>query len=241
MKGRYFIGILLMVLGAGLLMDRLGILSFGNLVSTYWPSILIVAGLIGLLERGSSKLGNLIVLSIGVMFQLNRLGWIGGDMFQYLFPVILILIGLNIVFTKGRRETYREYEGHYGEAEDSGENWKEGGRATVEDYVDRTVIMSGIDTINSTQNFKGGSLVAIMGGIDLDLRGAKMASESCQIEATAIAGGIEITVPRTWKVEVRGTPILGGYSNNTGIVDDPAAPLLIVKGAAIMGGVEIKW
>ena len=68
-----------------------------------------------------------------------------------------------------------------------------------------------------------------------------MAGDHCQIEATAIAGGIDITIPKNWKVELRGTPILGGYSNKTGIVENPLAPVLIVKGSAIMGGVEINW
>lgn len=238
MKGRYLLGILLIVVGAGFLMDQFGMVSFGELVSTYWPSILILAGLLGLLDRNSSTFGNLIVIALGVIFQLNRLDLLDGDVFRYIFPVILIFVGLNLLITKGGKREYNEYHSDSGSSEDGSKtNWT----VTSEDFMDRTVLMSGLDTINSSQNFKGGRLTAIMGGIEIDLSGAKMAGDHCEIEATAIAGGIDITVPRTWKVEMRGTPILGGYSNRTGIVEDPLAPVLIVKGAAIMGGVEIKW
>ncbi len=238
MKGRYLLGILLIVVGAGFLMDQFGMLSFGELVSTYWPSILILAGLLGLLDRSSSSFGNIIVIAIGVIFQLNRLDMLDGDVFRYIFPVILIFVGLNLLITKGRKREYNEY---HSDSESSDDKNKTNWTVTSEDFMDRTVLMSGVDTINSSPNFKGGRLTAIMGGIEIDLSGAKMAGDHCEIEATAIAGGIDITVPRTWKVEMRGTPILGGYSNRTGIVEDPLAPVLIVKGAAIMGGVEIKW
>jgi predicted membrane protein len=100
--------------------------------------------------------------------------------------------------------------------------------------------MSGIENINTSQSFKGGKLNAIMGGIELDLREANMEGAQCYIEATAIAGAIEIHVPRHWRVEAQGTPLLGSFSNKTLRVTDPTAPLLIVKGTAIMGGVEIN-
>lgn len=238
MRGRYFVGILLILIGAGFLMDQFEIISFGDLMGTFWPSILIIAGLLGLMERHSSKFTNLLVIVIGVLFQLSTLNIIEGDIFRYIFPVILILIGLNILIPKGKNTEYNRYK-KKSESEDKDEtrNWS----VSSEDFIDRTVLMSGLETINSSQNFKGGRLMSIMGGIDIDLRGAKMAGDYCQIEATVIMGGIDITVPRNWKIELRGTPILGGYSNKTGIVEDPSAPVLIVKGSAIMGGVEINW
>lgn len=238
MRGRYFVGILLILIGAGFLMDQFEIISFGDLMDTFWPSILIIAGLLGLMERHSSKFTNLLVIAVGVLFQLNTLDIIVGDIFRYIFPVILILIGLNILMPKGNNIEYNDYNKET-QSEDKGEtkNWS----VSSEDFMDRTVLMSGLETINSSQNFKGGRLMAIMGGMDIDLSGAKMAGDHCQIEATAIAGGIDITIPKNWKVELRGTPILGGYSNKTGIVENPLAPVLIVKGSAIMGGVEINW
>lgn len=229
MKGRYFIGVLLILLGAGFLGDQLGYIDFGDVIGTYWPSIIILAGIIGLLDRGSSKLGSLIVIAIGAVFQLSRLDLITRDVFRYFFPVALILIGANMIISKGVR-THKS-------GVDS-EGWNK--NRTIEDFVDHTVLMSGIENINTSQSFKGGKLTAIMGGIELDLREANMEGAQCYIEATAIAGGIEIHVPNHWRVEAQGTPLLGSFSNKAKSVTDPTAPLLIVKGTAIMGGVEIN-
>ena len=229
MRGRYFVGILLILVGAGFLADQLGYLDFGDIISTYWPSIIIIAGLVGLVDRGSSKLGSLIVISIGVIFQLIRLDMITRDVFKYFFPVILILIGGNLIFTKGVSSN---------RSGSTSETWNK--NRTNEDFVDHTVLMSGTENINTSQSFKGGKLTAIMGGIELDLREANMEGAQCYIEATAIAGGVEIHVPKHWRVEAQGTPILGSFTNKALGTTDPAAPLLIVKGTAIMGGVEIN-
>ena len=167
MKGRYLIGILLILVGAGFLMDQFGMVSFGELVSTYWPSILILAGLLGLLDRHSSTFGNLIVIALGVIFQLNRLDMLDGDIFRYIFPVILIFVGLNLLVSKGEKKEYHEY--HRDTDPESEDSRKKGDwTITSEDFMDRTVLMSGVDAINSSQNFKGARLTAIMGGIELD-------------------------------------------------------------------------
>ena len=54
-------------------------------------------------------------------------------------------------------------------------------------------------------------------------------------------GGVDLIIPRDWRVTVRGTPILGGVSNlpeGSSLPDD--APRLRVDALAILGGVEIK-
>ena len=63
------------------------------------------------------------------------------------------------------------------------------------------------------------------------------------MEANALFGGIEIRVPETWNVTVRGAGIFGGYEDKT--MDSRAAPdakqpHLIINGFAIFGGVTIQ-
>jgi hypothetical protein len=55
-------------------------------------------------------------------------------------------------------------------------------------------------------------------------------------------GGVEIRVPEGWSIISRGVPIFGGYDDKT--VQLEAEPgrrqrLLIIKGLALFGGVEI--
>lgn len=101
MKGRFFWGIILILVGAGFLLDQANYIEFGTVISTYWPSIIILAGISGLFEKGSSKLGNLIVISLGALFQLKQLDYIEFNVFRAFWPIVLILIGLNMIFSRG--------------------------------------------------------------------------------------------------------------------------------------------
>ena len=87
--------------------------------------------------------------------------------------------------------------------------------------------------------FRRGDLVAVMGGIELDLRQAGTDHGEAVIDVFVLWGGIDITVPPDWAVSNQVTPILGGAEDkSTG--HQQARHRLIVKGVVIMGGVEIK-
>jgi len=60
------------------------------------------------------------------------------------------------------------------------------------------------------------------------------------IDVFAIMGGFEIIVPRTWKVTVEATPIMGGCDDKTREPADPSAPKLVIRGFIMMGGVNIR-
>ena len=84
----------------------------------------------------------------------------------------------------------------------------------------------------------GGDAVAVMGGCEIDLSAARIADEAV-IDVLAFWGGIELRVPRGWKVVSHVAEILGGYDDKTvGAPDD--APRLVIRGSAIMGGIEVK-
>jgi hypothetical protein len=50
---------------------------------------------------------------------------------------------------------------------------------------------------------------------------------------------VEIVVPSGWRVEGKVAAILGGYEDATTPAPD-TAPRVIVRGSAIMGGVEVR-
>jgi len=80
----------------------------------------------------------------------------------------------------------------------------------------------------------------VFGGVMLDLRGAQVADGGASINATAAFGGVEILVPRGWRVSVRSTPILGGVDDKTEHPAASDAPLLEIDAVAFCGGVDIK-
>ena len=77
-----------------------------------------------------------------------------------------------------------------------------------------------------------------MGGCQLDLRGSSIEGEAV-VNVFVAMGGITLKVPPDWTVILHGTPIMGGFDEKT-IAAPHNNKRLIIKGYAIMGGVEVR-
>jgi len=82
--------------------------------------------------------------------------------------------------------------------------------------------------------------VAVMGGIELDLREAQFSEPEVTIHAYTVMGGIEITVPDDVEVDVSGIAFMGGFDHNASGPGVPGAPRVRIIGFALMGGVDVK-
>lgn len=83
----------------------------------------------------------------------------------------------------------------------------------------------------------------LMGGVDLDLREAHFAQPEAVITAVAVMGGIDIIVNEWTRVVVEGVGIMGDFSELRPKVPAdlrPTSPTVRVKGAAIMGAVNVR-
>lgn len=244
MKSKYAFGMILILLGVGFLLDQFNVISFGTILGTYWPMIIIIIGFTNLFDKDSSKFGNLILILVGVMFQINELDIIAISVAGLIFPVALILIGINVLFSR-KRESKFQYNLS---DEDNKENLKSNDgdalapykNTSTDNVLNAFAFMSGVETHNRSLEFRGGRATSIMGGIDIDLRGAIPFNNIAELELTSIMGGIEILVPENWRVEVKGIPLLGEISNKSRYNSDPNAPLLRIKGFVLMGAIEIK-
>ena len=83
--------------------------------------------------------------------------------------------------------------------------------------------------------------LAVMGGAGLDFREARMPPGVTEVHVLACMGGVEILVPPGLAVQTHGFGLLGGFDalDQAGADRDPDAPRLVIKGLAIMGGVEV--
>ena len=83
--------------------------------------------------------------------------------------------------------------------------------------------------------------VAVMGGVDMDLRHAEIDGPEIVITAVAFWGGIQITVPEGFEVELEGFSFMGGRDLKLrNVARVPGSPRIRVRGFAIMGGIDVK-
>ena len=252
---RLVLGVLVIGLGILFTLDKLGYVDAGSLWE-YWPVVLIAVGLGRVLQpRGCHGRGfGVILIVVGAWILLYNLDVIHQRVWDY-WPILLVLLGISMVF----RAVERSGGGSRG--------WRRDGRpmgldedasnsshpapaagpapaATPADDVSATVdcfaLLGASRRRSVSQDFRGGSLTAIMGGCELDLRQASIRSGQAILDVFAMWGGIEIKVPQDWTVALHGTPILGGFDDKTAQVGGDGSKILVVTGAAIMGGVEIK-
>jgi hypothetical protein len=114
------------------------------------------------------------------------------------------------------------------------------GTRSSDNTVNLFVVMGGVTRRLMTQDFRGGTAVAIMGGCKIDLRDASISQGDAVIDVLAFWGGVEIKVPEGWTVVPQVFPFMGGFDDRTRPVAAAARTRLIVRGLAFMGGIEVK-
>ncbi|ONI71680.1 hypothetical protein BWI15_16125 [Kribbella sp. ALI-6-A] len=83
--------------------------------------------------------------------------------------------------------------------------------------------------------------LALFGGCDLDMADAVFEGREVTVYAFAVFGGIDITVPPGVEIRNQGIGIMGGFGVSGGQGEiDPAAPVVVLKGLALFGGVGAK-
>ncbi len=226
-RGGFAGGAVIVLIGLAFLLDNMGIISVSHLYR-FWPMLLVFAGLLSV-SSPQGRVKGAILIVLGGMLELNSLG-IAHFGWNMLWPVMIISAGLMVMWST--------LEAH-----------RVAGTGDLRDSLNEFVLFGGVERRVTSANFKGGSITAIFGGIEIDLRQAEITEAQAELDVNAMCGGCEIRVPETWEIVARGQGIFGGYVDSTkgSKYNDPAdapgaAPrkILILRGVALFGGVEIK-
>ena len=82
--------------------------------------------------------------------------------------------------------------------------------------------------------------IAIMGGVDIDLREAELA-DGAEILAIPVMGAVTVVVPEGVSVEMSGFALLGGNAGpDDKVLPLPNAPVIRVRAYSLMGGVVVE-
>lgn len=226
------LGLCIIAFGVALTADNLGYADASKILH-WWPVGIILVGVTKLFQ-GCSASGRVVggvITFIGVALLGESL-----DVFQIWawWPMALIALGAVIVFRSFGGSRAAMPSTSAGLAPGSGPV-----AMTSESRLSELAIWSGVQRRVSTPVFRHADLTAVMGGIELDLRQAGTGGGEAVIDVFVMWGGIEITVPPDWAVSNQIVPIMGGAEDkSTGT--QTSQNRLILRGVAIMGGVEVK-
>lgn len=220
------IGVFIMAMGVLLTLDAFEIIRVGS-TWRLWPGVLIVIGTLILANRRDtqSRFWGSVWIGVGVWLLLNTLGVLRVAVWDLLWPVVLILIGLKLITQKTRRRPVP------GDGDGSSQ----------------FAIFAESNRSSNDNPYRGGEMTAILGGCRLDLRQTVIPPGGvATIDAFTVMGGLEIWVPTAWTVALDVVPVLGGAEDKRlvpapGGPEPPVAPpKLIVRGYVVLGALTLK-
>lgn len=231
-----FVMALVFIVGGVLFfLNNLGLIEIHS-IWAYWPFILIAVGVSKLLgQRGplATSWATLLILGGGILL-LSNLGFLHLRM-RTLWPLAVIAIGFLMLTKAFGVPRCRKAAATSGFGDEL-------------PYSDRFLrdwtVFGGVKRSIDSQDFQGGELMSVFGGIEIDLRRAGIISRDrpVVIDANAVFGGISIKVPDNWRVAVRGVGVFGGYEDKTvrPRQSEAGLPLLVITGHAAFGGVVVE-
>lgn len=223
----FALGVLVIFAGLILLLANMNILSYEARHAFFsWPMMLIGIGVISLFGSSNRTPGYILIV-IGTVFMIPRIFNVDFNIMHVFWPAILIAIGILILLKRMPRRPLRSnFSTH---------------QTTAEGFLHEDNIFSG-GKQKVTHEFKGGQINCIFGGSEIDLTQATLGEGTNHLEINTIFGGVTLIVPADWKIQLKMTSILGGFSDKRSYVKENPDPsrMLIITGSTIFGGGEIK-
>lgn len=223
-NGRIWGGLIVVVIGVVLLARQMN-LDVPEWLFT-WKMLLIGIGLYVGAKQSFKPGGWIIAVVVGIVFIVD-------DYFHeiylkpYLVPAIVIGVGLYLIFKPKSR---------------AGQFWKESTHTygSTDSNWESVSIFGGNKSIIS-KDFKGGEMVTIFGGSELNMTQADI-NGVVTLEVVQIFGGTKLIVPANWKVQTSEVvSILGGIDDKRPAptnVDD--TKVLNIRGTSVFGGIDIR-
>ncbi len=217
-RGRILVGLVLITLGVLFLLDQNNVLDSGDLIADWWPVVFVVAGFLYLSFSPRHVMVPAVLVIIGLALLARSLDFVPDWVPTIFWPLVLVGVGLWVMFGSGLGAPHLQRG----------------------DRVNSLVAFFGREVVNESQQFGGGSIFNVFGSTEVDLRRAQPVPEGAAMDVVVAFGGVDIVVPEGWKVEVKGIPLFGGWSDKTNrAVVSGDSPLLSVEALVAFGGLDI--
>jgi hypothetical protein len=237
------------MMGVVFLLGNLGYFQLREFFRSFWPLIFILMGVSLLLRRHDdygARNAAFIWIFVGGFFLLNMNVFNFG--FRSIFPLFFILMGGLFLWRAFGGPRYeheppvaepRPAGAVFQERSEAGSQERRRGSYSSDATFSVTAVLARVLRRNNSQEFRGGDVTVFMGGCEIDLRAASPANGEAVIDVFSFMGGVEIRVPPDWTVVSKVNPIMGAFEDETDPPKD-ASKRLVVRGYAVMGGVEVR-
>jgi predicted membrane protein len=212
------IGLLIIFLGVIFTLGNLDLMDSYNIVR-FWPIAICVLGLYlaATANELPGRFAGILVAGAGFLLLANNLGYLRFHFWDF-WPLLIVLAGFNMVWLALQSRL---------QPEDSGKT------------ISGLAILGGFNKTCNSSDFRGGELTAFMGGGEIDLRRASIQVDQAVLNVQAFMGGAEIYVPSDWTVICKVIPFMGGVEDKTATPQSDSPKKLLIRGYAVMGGVQI--
>jgi predicted membrane protein len=174
-------------------------------------------------------MGGLIVGIILILIGVTALT--GIPLFGFFFAVILIYIGIRMI---SRRSVNGGWHCDAHHNHDYSVKIAPGDRS-----IDEVSVFSPLNKSYTTEDFKGGKIVMVFSGGEVDLTQSKADGTEIHLEVSSVFSGIRITVPKDWKV-VSTANVFAGNVNTSAAQGGDGVVTLHLHGEAVFGGIEVR-
>jgi hypothetical protein len=228
------VGLLVVAFGLLLTARNIGWLNGEDVdaILRHWPLALVAIGISRILscETTPARVFGGVVTFVGV--------WLTAELvygyplrFWELWPVLIVVLGGSMIMRALRPPAPPSAAAAVVESSPVYESpW------TTAEFA----FWSRVERRVTTPAFKRADLTAMMGAIVYDLRQTSPTTPGpAVIDMFVLWGGVEIIVPPDWVVENHVVPILGGVEDGSSGTQG-ATHRLVLRGAVVMGGVEVK-
>ncbi len=195
-RSRLVFGPVFIVVGGLLLGEQAGLVDTWSVVSSWWPAVLLLSGLIQVSTRPRNVVGGVTTALVGGALLLFTLGAI--DTLALVWPVLMIGLGAWLVL--GRLATT--------------DTTIDGGEIT-----DLVAVFDDQHVRAAPGPWKGGSIITVFGDVCLDLSATSRSEQPAVLHVTTLFGDLEVITPPGWQVEVSGPEVFGDVH-----VPEPSRP-----------------
>lgn len=234
--GRVFFAFFLIAIGVLLFLDNIGLLPVRN-IWDYWPLIIVAGGISRLTScrDAAGRVLGVLLICVGALTLLVTLQIVHIHTHDESWPLALLLIAFGIVLLVKVLQPTAITRQSFGLPAPVAHD--------TSNVVNDVAVLAGIKRKLETNNFRGGTILTVFGGVEIDLRRSQITApeRTATLDIKAVFAGAKLRVPETWKVNIIGASVFGAYEDktippNTG----PNSPTLVITGQSIFASVEIE-